>query len=353
MKGRNELRRNSDRSIGSAKSATSAKSAMSAMSAMTANGTAASATGMSGGAGRGPIVIKVGGAMLDEPHAADAMLDAVVAAHRRHGAGPGVIIVHGGGKAVDRQLDRVGLPTERREGIRITPPEQMDQIAGVLAGVINTSLVGHFTSRGVPAVGLGLSDGLCCRVELDRSFAFDPGRVGEIVGGDGRLLSHLLAGGFLPVMSSIGLDATGGLLNVNADDAAAAVAALVGASALLLLTDVPGVRGPAGTILESIDRATAEAWIADGTISGGMIVKVRGALEAAEHAGASVGRVVIASWTDANVLDRLLAGGTGGTRVGASEGARTSDAAPRSGATGAAMTDTSSPNDGALCAKDA
>lgn len=263
-----------------------------------------------------PIVIKVGGSLLDDGSAVHGMLDLVIAAASE--GGPGVVIVHGGGKAVDRQLDRSGLTSERREGIRITPPDQMDQIAGVLAGVINTELVGHFIARGVSAVGLGLSDGLCCRVQMARRYAFDPGRVGEVVGGDPRLLHHLLAGGFLPVMCSIGLDAEGGLLNVNADDAAAAVARLLGASTLLLLTDVPGVRGPDGTIVPSIDRATAEAWIADGTISGGMIVKVRGALEAAENAGSGVGRVVIASWSAPAALRVILGGGEAGTRVVAS-----------------------------------
>lgn len=267
---------------------------------------------------RGPIVvIKIGGALLDDAAAAHSMLDVIIEASRaRHGAaGPGVVIVHGGGKAVDRQLDRLGMVTERREGIRITPPAQMDQIAGVLAGVINTSLVGWFTARGVPAVGLGLTDGLCCRVDVAADYAFDPGRVGEVVGGDGRLLTHLIDGGFLPVMSSIGLDHEGGLLNVNADDAAVAVARIVGATTLLLLTDVPGVRGPDGAIVESIDRKQAERWIESGTISGGMIVKVRGALDAAEHAGAAVGRVLIASWNEPAALRAVLEGRHAGTRV--------------------------------------
>jgi len=267
-------------------------------------------------ASRAPIVVKVGGALLDDPTAIQAMLDVIVGSSRL-GHDAGVIIVHGGGKAVDRQLDRLGMMSQRREGIRVTPPDQMDQIAGVLAGVINTSLVGHFVARGVPAVGLGLSDGLCCRVEPARDYAFDPGRVGEVIGGDGRLLTHLLDGGFVPVMCSIGLDPNGGLLNVNADDAAAAVAAIVGASTLLMLTDVPGVRGADGRIAESLDRSTAEAWIANGTISGGMIVKVRGALDAAEHAGASVGRVLIASWNEPAEIARILSGGHAGTRMAA------------------------------------
>ncbi len=262
-----------------------------------------------------PIVVKVGGAMLDQPDGADALISAL--GERRGDDAAGAIIVHGGGKAVDRQLARLGLPTERREGIRITPPEQMEQIAGVLAGSMNTALVGRLLARGLRPVGLTLSDGGVCRVQRATRYPFDAGRVGEVVGGDPALLRHLVDGGFLPVMSSIGIDAAGESLNVNADDAAAAVARLVGASALLLLTDVPGVLGPDGRVVESLDAAQADAWIADGTISGGMIVKVRGALVAAEGAGGSVGAVVVASWNDRVAIRRILDGLPAGTRISA------------------------------------
>jgi len=258
----------------------------------------------------GPIVVKVGGAMLDDPACADPLIEAL----RRHHSGPGIVLVHGGGKAVDRQLSRLGMTSERRDGIRVTPPEQMEQIAGVLAGVMNTALVGRLSARGVPAVGLTLSDGHTCIVELSKRYDFDPGRVGDIVGGDPNLIRHLLGGGFMPVLSSIGIDAQGSPLNINADDAAVAVARIVGASALLLLTDVPGVRGPDGAIVDTLDTARAGAWIADGTISGGMTVKVRSALAAVEAAGGEVGCVIIASWSDADAIRAILEGGHAGTR---------------------------------------
>lgn len=285
---------------------------------------------------RGPIVIKVGGAMLDEPSGSDALIDVL----REPRDAPGVVLVHGGGKAVDRQLARLGMTTERREGIRITPPEQMEQIAGVLAGSMNTALVGALSARGIPAVGLTLSDGFTCRVQLSRRYAFDAGRVGEIVDGDPRLIRHLLAGGFMPVLSSIGTDPAGEALNVNADDAAAAVARILGASSLLLLTDVPGVLGPDGRLVESLDGEQADAWIADGTISAGMIVKVRGAFAAVDAAAGEVGSVVIASWNDSQALRRLLDGRPAGTRF----------AAGSAGTTGRGP---HAHRDGGLCAKDA
>jgi acetylglutamate kinase len=136
--------------------------------------------------------------------------------------------------------------------------------------------------------------------------------VGELAGGDGALVKHLLAGGYLPVLSSIAVCESGGFLNVNADDAAAQLAGIIGASGLLLLTDVPGVRGADGTVIESMDTEDAERLIADGTVTGGMIAKVRGAVAAAESGGVPV---VIASWADPSALEALAAGASVGTRV--------------------------------------
>ena len=258
----------------------------------------------------GPLVVKLGGALLDDAARFPGVFDALARMHQLHPGG--LVVVHGGGKAVDRQLDRLGLRTERREGIRITPPEVVEQVAAVLAGSMNTQLLGLLLSRGVSAVGLTLSDGHLSRAAKATRFGFDPGRVGELLGGDGALVAHLLAGGYLPVLSSIAVCEAGGFLNVNADDAAAQLAGILGASGLLLLTDVPGVRGADGRVIPEIDADAAEALIADGTVSGGMIAKVRGALDAAARAGVPV---VIAGWADPAALESLAAGASVGTRV--------------------------------------
>jgi len=245
-----------------------------------------------------PLVIKVGGALLDEPEKNLAVIDALVALHHgstvhgaaRHG---GVVLVHGGGLLVDRHLARLGVVTERVDGIRVTPPDVVEEIVGVLAGRVNTQLIGLLASAGAAPVGLSLSDGGLCRCRKSTRYTFDPGAVGEITGGDPALVRTLLGGGFMPVVSSIGLDDAGGFLNINADDAAAAIAGIVRARELVLLTDVPGVLDADGRVIASLDRDAIERHISDGIIKGGMIAKVRGALDAAERSGVPV---TIASW---------------------------------------------------------
>ena len=256
----------------------------------------------------GPLVVKLGGALLDDAAALRATVRSI---GTLEAISPGsTVIVHGGGAAVDRQLARLGMQTRRHEGIRITPPDQMEQIAGVLAGATNARLTGALLAEGVRAVGISLSaGGLTAARVLARSDA-DLGRVGEITGGCADVVHALLDRGFVPAVSSIAMDAEGELLNVNADDAAVAVAAVVGARALVLLTDVPGVRGADGRTLAHLDRGLAAALIADGTISGGMIPKVRGAIDAAERCGCPA---VIAGWADPGALAALAAGGTAGT----------------------------------------
>lgn len=262
----------------------------------------------------GPFVVKLGGALLDRPEAAPAFFAALARLHRERREG--VVIVHGGGAAIDRQLAALGLSSERREGIRITPPEHMDVIAGVLAGTMNKRLVGTLRSLGLPAVGLSLGEAGVAECRKTAAFAFDPGRVGEICGGRPRLLEVLLSEGFLPVLSSIGIDAEGGLLNVNADEAAAGLARVLQARELVLLTDVPGVLGPDGSLLPHLDAAAISKGIEAGWIAGGMVAKVRGALAAAE---ASRVPVRIASWSDPAALlalvDGDLARGAAGTCV--------------------------------------
>lgn len=258
----------------------------------------------------GPLVVKLGGALLDDAARFPGVFDALARLHHVHAGG--IVIVHGGGKAVDRQLDRLGIATERREGIRITPPEAVEQVTAVLAGAMNTQLLGLLLSRGASAVGLTLSDGHLARARKSERYAFDAGRVGELSGGDGALVRHLLAGGYLPVLSSIAVCEAGGFLNVNADDAAAQLAGIIGARGLLLLTDVPGVRGADGQVIPELDADAAEALVSAGTVTGGMIAKVRGAVSAADASGVPV---VIASWADPAALEALASGGAVGTRV--------------------------------------
>jgi len=253
-----------------------------------------------------PLVIKLGGALLDQWQTHSATFDAL-ATCLMHAP---TVIVHGGGIAVDEQLLRLGITSQKREGIRLTPPEHMDQITGVLAGQMNTRLVGLLLARGVRAVGLTLGDGFSTNAEVSKRFHFNPGRVGDVVDGDMSLLRTLLHAGYVPVLSSIAFDAEGYTLNVNADEAAAAIARLLRASRLVLLTDVPGVKDAAGRVIVSLNATSTQAMIDEGQITGGMIAKVRCALEAASTADVPV---LVAGWSDLRHVSSLAADNAVGT----------------------------------------
>ncbi len=253
-----------------------------------------------------PLVVKVGGALLEDARMHLDAFAGLIALHRAHAGG--IILVHGGGAQVDRQLQRVGIETPRVEGIRVTTREAIDQVVGVLAGSAHVRLLGLLSSLGARPVGLSLSDGGLCRCRHSTKFAFDAGEVGEIIDGDGTLVRTLLSSGFMPVVNSIGLSSQGDPLNINADEAACAIARIIGADGLVLLTDVAGVLDADKNLIGEIDASQIDALIADGTISGGMIPKVRNALAAAHEAGCPA---VIASWRDPSAIAK----GVTGTRV--------------------------------------
>lgn len=255
----------------------------------------------------GPAVVKVGGALLDDAEAFAGFVRAIAALP----AG-GTVIVHGGGAATDRLLARLGIETPRVQGLRATPSDAIDAVVGSLSGTVNHRIVSALLATGVRAAGLTLTDaGLCRCSPMTLPTGEDLGRVGRAEAGDGAAVGALLDAGITPVVACIGDDGAGGALNVNADDAAVAVAASIGARGLWLLTDVDGVRNAAGATLASLDAGEAEDLIAGGVIAGGMIPKVRGALAASARLG---GPVTIASWRS---VGGTLAGERGGTRVSA------------------------------------
>lgn len=262
----------------------------------------------------GPIVIKIGGTTLEDPRTSPLLWDAIAALSRSRPEG--VIVVHGGGKAVDRLLDKLGFTVERKQGLRITPPDQMDYIAGVLAGSINKSIVAHLTKRGVKAVGLCLGDGRSLPIARKILPDVDLGLVGEVTitpgTRSGGVFGALSAWGWVPVVSSIGIDAQGTLLNINADDGAAGLAYHVHASTLVLMTDVPGILDDHKQIIPTTDGPNIERLIRQGTIDGGMIPKARAAAAAAAQIQAPV---VILSGNDPSGLADWGAGKPVGTRV--------------------------------------
>lgn len=218
-----------------------------------------------------PVVVKVGGAAL-----ADAgWLESFAAASAR--AGEPLLVVHGGGPEISAVSERLGIPVQWHEGRRVTTPAVLEAAAMVLNGVINKRIVAALQAAGVDAVGVSGVDGALLQAEPAAAGAL--GLVGTVTQVRTELLHRFRALGLSPVISPISLGADGTQLNVNADEAAAAVAAALHAPELLFLTDVPGVRGEAGT-LSSLSATEAERLLALGVATGGMAVKLRAALAA-------------------------------------------------------------------------
>ncbi len=240
-------------------------------------------------------VVKVGGNELDEP-AFLAGLSAAVAEFR----GP-LVLVHGGGKEITAALDREGLPVEFIEGLRVTSPEAMAVMQRVVCGTINQRVVASLVGAGARALGLSGIDLGLLRCDPHRPGGADLGRVGVVTAVDAVAIRAMLGQGWLPVFAPVALGAADGLsYNVNADMIAQAIAAALGGAELVFVSNVPGVI-LGGQVAPQLDRAAVEAAIADGSISGGMIPKVRAAL-AALAAGAASARITN--------LEGFAAGGT-------------------------------------------
>jgi len=231
------------------------------------------------------LVLKVGGNELDDPAFLDGLAGAIGWLRAEHR----VVLVHGGGKEIAAWQEKLGLTPRFIEGLRVTDDQSMAVAEMVLSARTNKMLVARLLRAGILAAGISGVDGGLLIVEKMTHPAGDLGWVGRIVGSDPLILRALLAAGFVPVVSPISLGHDGRSYNVNADQAAQAIAVALGASALLFVSNVPGVKAN-GQVVESLTVAQAEDWIKDGTISGGMIPKVRAALEAVN---AGVGRAVI------------------------------------------------------------
>jgi acetylglutamate kinase len=189
----------------------------------------------------------------------------------------------------------------------VTEGEALDVAVAVLGGLVNTELVAALSRLGLPVLGLtGADGGLVVAERLAQL-----GHVGRVVGARPAVIEALVDRGFVPVIAPIAIDETGELCNVNADEVAAGLAAAL-ASRLVLLTDSDGVRAADGRQIGRLDESGAEALIADGTISGGMIPKVRGAI-AALKAGSC--EVAIADGRGPGALRRALDDPSFGTRI--------------------------------------
>jgi acetylglutamate kinase len=251
-----------------------------------------------------PIVVKVGGSTLGHHDTAFADIAAL------HAAGRQVVVIHGGGAAATEWLRIHAVPNEFVDGLRVTSAEALDVVLAVFAGLVNKQLVAGLAALGAPAWGLSGADGALLGTR-QQSPAL--GYVGEVTRVDRKPIDVLLAAGYLPVLAPIGVwdGEPGSLMNVNADVVAGDVAATLGASDLVFLTDVTGVRGNDGRLLEALTGAEAAALIGAGVASGGMVPKLKSSLIAA-RAGV---RCHIVDGRESHALTAVLEGAGTGTRV--------------------------------------
>ncbi|MFI5254047.1 MAG: acetylglutamate kinase [Candidatus Limnocylindrales bacterium] len=239
------------------------------------------------------VVVKLGGAPLGE---STGLLGELAELHHRLS----LVVVHGGGNRVTSWLERLGVPTRFEEGRRVTDEATLEVATAVLRGAVNVELVAALRLAGADAVGIsGVDGGLLAGRRLAGL-----GRVAAIAAVHRELLDTLLDAGRLPVVAPLALDEGGAICNVNADDVAVAIARGLGAAQLILLTDTDGVRDAAGRRLATLEPHAVAALVASGVIDGGMIPKVRAALDAVADGGA--GAAVIADGSVSGAIGRAL-----------------------------------------------
>lgn len=222
------------------------------------------------------VVIKVGGAVMNRaPLSRSFAEDVSLLQH----AGIHPVVVHGGGPQVTELSGRLGLEARFVDGVRVTDRETLDVATMVLAGGLNTQIVGMLVAGGVTAVGLsGVDGGLAV---ARRQLEPDLGYVGEIVRVNAEVLSTLMAKGFVPVVASIAADAEGQPLNVNADLMAAELAIGLEAEKLVYINDVPGLIGRGGDLISELGAQDVLDLLAGGdAVGGGMIPKLESAVRA-------------------------------------------------------------------------
>ncbi len=241
------------------------------------------------------VVIKYGGnAMVDDRlkhgFARDVVLLKLV------GINP--VIVHGGGPQIGQLLNRLGKTSHFVDGMRVTDSETMDAVEMVLGGLVNKEIVNLLNQHGGSAVGLTGKDGDLIRArkitfkpsspETQASEIIDLGHVGEVESIEPAVVDMLVQGDFIPVIAPIGVGADGCSYNINADLVAGKMAQVLGAQKLILLTNTLGVLDKEGALLTGLSLTEVERLIADGTISGGMIPKIRCAMDALQGGVQSV-----------------------------------------------------------------
>ena len=232
------------------------------------------------------LVIKYGGNAMTDPLLQQAFAEDVVLLKL---VGMNPVVVHGGGPQIETALKRLGKKGEFVQGMRVTDAETMEVVEWVLGGEVQQDIVGLINQAGGKAVGLTGRDGAMIRAQKlvlhdsqDPSKAYDVGQVGDIVSIDPSVVKALQDDAFIPVISPIGFGENNESYNINADVVAAKLATVLQAEKLLMLTNIPGVLDKQGQLLPELTPRRIDELVADGTISGGMLPKISGALDAAK-----------------------------------------------------------------------
>ncbi len=263
------------------------------------------------------VVIKYGGhAMVEEALKSGFARDMVLM--KLVGINP--VVVHGGGPQIGKLLERIGKESRFIDGMRVTDSETMDVVEMVLGGLVNKEIVNLINARGGMAVGLTGKDGALIRArklvaprrspELDAPEIIDLGHVGEVERIDTSLIDMLVKSNFIPVIAPIGVGDDGASYNINADLVAGKLAQTLKAEKLIILTNTPGLLDKDGKLLTGLGARAVEALIADGTIHGGMLPKVRCALQAV-GAGVATAHIIDGRVEHAVLLEILTTEGVG------------------------------------------
>jgi acetylglutamate kinase len=238
------------------------------------------------------MVIKYGGNAMTDPALQKAFAEDVVLL-KLVGINP--VVVHGGGPQIESALTRLGMKGEFIQGMRVTDPQTMEVVEWVLGGEVQQDIVGLINQAGGKAVGLTGRDGAMIRAQklkmldnADPSIEHDVGQVGDIVSVDPSVVKALQDDAFIPVISPIGFGENNESYNINADVVAAKLATVLKAEKLMMLTNISGVLDKEGKLLTDLSARRIDELFADGTISGGMLPKIAGALDAAKSGVNSV-----------------------------------------------------------------
>jgi len=243
------------------------------------------------------VVIKIGGAALEEKITLRKCAQSIV---ELAGDGHQIAVVHGGGNALTRTLERLGKKSKFVNGLRVTDSETRDTALMVLAGIVSKNLVAAIVAAGMPAVGICGGDGGAFRARPKQVPGL--GFVGEICSVDSRWMEAIWREGGIPVLASLALGIDGEYYNINADQMAAACAAACHADSLIFLTDVPGVKDAGGAVIPWLTTKEAGTLVADSVVRGGMLPKLEACSKALNN---GVGRVHILPAAQAEVLSQF------------------------------------------------